>query len=129
MKKLISNLATELSQRYEWVDDLLDIVWRGRCYHLRYRSNRTDRASVSRICHQWDQLGPWTVSLDTVGVDRAPIGTCIVVVYRGKSLLRWSRDISIEQWELNRTELDRTWYRLWARTYQLWPESGPLIRV
>ena len=92
MFNYISDLVLTLSERWEWFDDLVDLVWRGRCYSIVVLAHSSDSPDIDYYCDYLDSAGPWRVAL--YFSDDRPYctpGEFDLVDFRGWSLLRWCR--------------------------------------
>lgn len=90
MINYISETITRLSERFEWFDDLVDLIWRGQCYHIVVLAHSADSPDIDSYCEWLGGAGPWTVEL--VFSDQktyCSAGEFDLVDFRGWSLLRW----------------------------------------
>lgn len=95
-----SNIIRNLSERWEWFDDLVDFIWRGAAYHIVVLAHSSDSPDIDSYCEWLAEQGPWTV--DLVFSDNKSYcepGYFDIVDFRGWSLLRWTESRNIERWE------------------------------
>ena len=86
MKKL-SDLVWDLRTRWEWFDDLVDLLWSGRCYHVDIVACGGDQSGLLDYCNWLREQGPWTLRF--VADDRVPSGIFLSLNHRGSGLFRW----------------------------------------
>ena len=84
--KYLSDLIFDLRVRFEWFDDLVDLLWSGKCYHCDIVACSADRADLADYCEWLSEQGPWTVQF--VADDRVPPGEFVSLNHRGSGLLR-----------------------------------------
>lgn len=99
MIKHIAETITRLSERWEWFDDLVDLIWRGACYHIVVLAHSSDSPDIDSYCEWLGESGPWTVEL--VFSDQKTYcvpGEFDIVDFRGWSLLRWCNSHNHNRW-------------------------------
>lgn len=93
------NIITALSERWEWFDDLVDFIWRGRCEHIAVLVCHDEYHHLVDYTNWLRGLGDWTVELRGVEPWLVHPGDFVLLIHRGWSLLRWSNTIEPDWFE------------------------------
>tara|TARA_B100001059_G_scaffold86446_1_gene84620 strand:+ start:3058 stop:3399 length:342 start_codon:yes stop_codon:yes gene_type:complete len=97
--KSLSDIILGLSERWEWFDDLVDLIWRGAAYHIVVLAHSSDSPDIDSYCEWLGEQGPWTVELVfSDSKNYCTPGYFDTVDFRGWSLLRWTNSQNITRW-------------------------------
>lgn len=89
----LSDLTFNLRASSEWIDDLADFLFFGKCYHCDIVACSADEQLLADYCDWLREQGDW--SLEFVADDRVPPGEFVSLNYRGSGLLRIGRWVEV----------------------------------
>ena len=96
-----------ISQRYEWFDDLCDVLYRGVCYHVEMTVGEETPFDFEYALHYSQFMrsqGDWTVQVVRDSRLNGFPGI-IEVQHRGRALLSWRASIKVT--DVNLTAISR----------------------
>lgn len=77
----------EARVRWEWLDDLIDLLWSGRCYHVDVICPPDEQSDLIEYANWLRGQGPWSLRLVTES-ELKPLDL-VLLAHRGSGLLRW----------------------------------------
>jgi len=99
-----SDLTFNIRASAEWIDDLADFVFFGKCYHVDIVACSADQSELADYCDWLREQGPWSLGL--VADDRVPPGEFVSLNHRGSALLRIGRWVEVMFMARTGTEFD-----------------------
>lgn len=100
------DIIRELSERWEWFDDLVDFIWRGPCEHIAVLVCHDDHSELVDYTNWLRSAGDWTVELRGVESWLVHPGDFVLLIHRGWSLLRWRNSIQTEIYQRSGVAFD-----------------------
>jgi hypothetical protein len=89
----LSDLTYNLRASAEWIDDLADFLFFGKCNHVEIVACAADQPALIDYCNWLRQQGEWTLAF--VPADIVAPGEFISLAYRGPALFRWGNWVEV----------------------------------
>lgn len=99
-----SELTYNLRTKAEWIDNLADLLFFGKCRHVDIVACAADIPDLTDYCDWLREQGPW--SLELVEGDIVPPGEFVSLNYRGSGLLRLGNWVEVLHMELTGLPFD-----------------------
>ena len=91
LKQRIADCIFDLRTRWLWLDDLLDLLWDGKAYHVDVLCPPDEQPEVLPYANWLRQQGDWTLRL--VPEPAIEPMDMVLLNHRGSALFRWGNRI------------------------------------
>ena len=91
LKQRLADYIFDLRTRSEWFDDLLDLLWYGRAYHVDVLCPPDEQSDCLPYANWLRQQGSWTLRL--VPEPAIEPMDLVLLSHRGPALFRWGKRV------------------------------------